>query len=121
MPDYKGILVDLRHERDELRGQIAKLEQAISALEKIAPSEALNLPAALRTLPYYGMTVVDAARMCLETNDQPMNTHELCEELLANGIQTKAKSFRTSVYSVLFRDEDFVSDEGMWSLAKWKR
>lgn len=128
MVDYKEVLADLRRRKAQVKREfeqeMSEIDAAIGAIEKMVPDAqiSLALPAATKvssSQPYKGLTVRDAAWRCLDAEGAPMKTKDLAEALIAGGLQTTAKNFRTTVYSTLSRDDDFSVDDGSWSLAEW--
>ena len=73
MAEYKEILSDLKRRKASLKGQLAQIEAAISAIQEIYGSAGPGLfdlhPG---TVPYRGMTATDAAARCIKLNHRPM-------------------------------------------------
>ena len=128
MAEYTKTLESLLAKQNILERRLKKLRGVIKGLEDLereeGPGASLTVltPSLGTGLPYRGMTVRAAARKCLEMNRQPMNAHEIAAELRDGGMETEAKKFTTTVYSILFRASDeFESEGGKWSLCEWKK
>ena len=61
------------------------------------------------------MTILQAARKAIAKHRRPLDAGEIADDLLAGNFKTKAKNFRTTIYSILLRAEGFTSDKGKWS------
>lgn len=129
MVDYNEVLADLRRRRAALRRQMDELDGLIAGIEKMAPSEQMSLlgvvskpaPVSRQGKPYEGLTVREAALKCLGEAGHPMRAAALAERLLAGGLTTNAKNFRTTLYATLARyPEQFFTKGGEWALAEWK-
>lgn len=119
MADYSGVLSELREQRASLRKEITKLDSVISGLEEITKGEPQSSnPTTRRTYPYRGLTTAAAARKCLEMNGGAMNANTIAAELLEGGLKTNSKKFNRMIYNVMLRNEDFQSEDGMWSLVE---
>lgn len=118
MTDYSGVLSDLRERRAALKQELAQLEDVIRTVETMAKDVAgATVRSQPKRRPYRGMTMVTAARKCLEVNGGgPMNAHQISAELLEGGFKTRSKKFNRMLYNVMFRSDDFHSESGMWSL-----
>ncbi len=119
-PDaYAAVLADLR-------GQRAKIDNAIEALEAligVSPTESAE-SAEVSDGPYTGMIIHDAAIALLKERGKPLGNGEIAKSLKAGGLRLNSVDPINTVGAVITRRAHAVGDivkvsRGVWGLPEW--
>jgi hypothetical protein len=110
--DYKGVLEDLKRQRDEL-------DRTIKFMEKI---DGGNVPVGTATIEddtFHGKNILQATEKYLRMVGRPArSTEDIAEALGKGGLTTSAGSVAT----ILGRDKSGVIQRvkrGLWGLTEW--
>lgn len=71
--------------------------------------------------PYRGMTYGDAAYDVLVKVGKPMLTRDLAEALLEGGVETKARNFVATLYSLMYKDGRFEMENRHWDIKEGEK
>jgi hypothetical protein len=128
--DYEAVIRDLERRRAE---SIARFDTAIAALKQVAATQtngpklltpSLPFASAGPSLPYRGMSMVEAAIAHIKSVGRPVPNPELAKAVSDGGFIHNSKNFGNTLNSILWRRFEKVGDvqktpEG-WALAEGK-
>lgn len=135
MADYVGVLADLRARMTALQQELAELDTAIGAIERLAKrvvDASAGTPKAqadvrgLGPRAFASLTMPQAIEKYMKAVQQPQTIRQIQDGLLAGGMKA-GKNMRGHVYNTLHRlsQDDAGSKfrregDSRWSLREWQ-
>lgn len=93
------VLASLREERERLRAELERVDQAIASLDGSAERAAgREMP------PYVFLNVYEATAAYLAASGEPKTTREIADALKAGGFKTRALNFTHTLGTMLRRE-----------------
>ena len=114
--EYEDVIRDLERRRSDIN---AEFDAAINAMKKIAAlqsgsshrvSPSLPFSPEMRTRPYQGLSMADAAIAHLRSVGHPVKNPELARAVEHGGFAHKSKNFPNTLNSILWRRSRTVGD-----------
>ncbi len=121
--DLEAILHDAEKRRDEIRGELPRLEETIAAAQVLLRN-IYHVEMTTTTLPGVNngqqgpqLTVTKLAEIILNESGQALSSQELADRMMAMGKVFRSNNPRPIVYTVLKRrPSKFQYRKGRWSL-----